>query len=77
VNSEYLKFSQLQARPGIKTEIWAVLSKKRGETLGTIQWYSPWRQYTFYPFSDTIYNRACLTDVAMFITGLMDARKKE
>ncbi len=36
------------------TETWEVRSFS--ELLGIIKWYAPWRCYSFYPLSNTIFN---------------------
>lgn len=43
--------------------------------LGRISWYRAWRQYTFSPAFETIWNRECLKDVQDFLQQLMDERK--
>lgn len=44
--------------------------------LGRIQWYSPWRQYTFSPAYPTVWNKDCLNTINEFIINLMEERKK-
>ena len=46
------------------TDIYDVYSTRRGMKLGTIRWYGAWRQYTFAPWSETIYNPDCLREIA-------------
>ena len=43
--------------------------------LGRISWYFQWRQYTFSPSFDTIWNKDCLNDIIFFINNLMQDRK--
>lgn len=52
--------------PGRKTKRWMVIAKHGRETLGFIEWYSPWRQYCFFPKTGTLYERQCLRDIADF-----------
>lgn len=49
-----------------KTKRWAVVAKEGGVRLGVVCWYSPWRQYTFQPVANTIYERDCLRGLADF-----------
>lgn len=74
--NEYLEFNQLQTRPDMKTQIWAVTSAKYGDPLGLIKWFGRWRQYAFYPEPGTIFNKDCMTDIAIFIHRLMQQRKE-
>jgi len=66
MESKYIKFVKVGQRP--KTAIWQVKNKKSDFTLGVIEWYPPWRQYTFTPDLDTIFNDSCLIDIAQFMT---------
>lgn len=56
-----------------KTGIFNV-SSTSGSRLGEIRWYSPWRQYTFWPLPDTIFSAGCMQDIAAHIERLMLAR---
>mgnify|MGYP001600439388 CR=1 FL=1 len=58
-----------------KTVIVRVVSKMRGDILGTIRWYGAWRQYAFYPSQGTLFNVGCLEDIQAFIRELMESRK--
>lgn len=51
-----------------KTCIWFVYSQLHGDKLGEVKWYGRWRQYAFFPSIDTIWNDACLIEVAAFVT---------
>lgn len=73
--SEYLEF-ELQEETG-KTKVWWVFSKRQGTRLGTIKWYGPWRQYVFYPATQTLFNRGCLVDIVFFVDTEMAARRKK
>lgn len=44
-------------------------------TLGRIQWYPQWRQYTFNPENNTIWNKDCLEHITKFLQDLMIERK--
>ena len=63
--SEYLDFKLTERKP--KTIVYQMLSKHRGDTLGTIKWHGPWRQYCFYPALDTIFSAGCLSDIHSFL----------
>ena len=71
--SKWIKFQQ--AGDTGKTKIWDVVTKDGETFLGRIQWYSPWRQYCFYPFGLTIYAASCLGDISEFIEREMKARR--
>lgn len=61
--TKYLRFEQV-ANPDRKTGIWNVVSQSGDFTLGQIKWYGAWRQYVFFPATDTLYNTDCLVAIA-------------
>lgn len=73
VKSQYLEF-EMVGDTG-KTTIWDVLSKSNGFILGKIKWYPQWRQYCFFPTSETVFNHACLKDIHSCIKELMAERR--
>ena len=65
--TEYLRFSEIpHFLHGGKTRRWQVFSKSSGVLLGRIVWYGPWRQFTFRPESDTVFNNGCMADIIAF-----------
>ena len=59
-----------------KTLVVDVLSRRHGDRLGVVKWYSAWRQYVFTPEPGTLYSAGCLADIETAITELMDDRRK-
>jgi hypothetical protein len=61
-------------RPGHRTKCWTVVPRRDKETggeadyaeLGQVKWFSPWRRYCFFPLTNTIFDAACLTEIARF-----------
>lgn len=74
LESKYMLFEQ--AVSNRKTKVVLVSSKSSGVELGWIKWYGAWRQYCFYPATDTIFSKGCLQEIEEYITALMDERKK-
>jgi hypothetical protein len=68
----YLRFA-LEADTG-KTRRWGVFSLLHGDRLGTVSWYGRWRQYTFAPEPETVWNKDCLRDLAAFLEKAMSER---
>lgn len=71
--SKYLEFKQVSHNG--KTKRFEVISKLHGYSLGRISWHGAWRQYTFSPAFETIWNKECLSDVKNFLFSLMEERK--
>lgn len=76
---KYIQFVKLRDLP--KTTEWALLARKKDvtvdEVLGSVKWYGPWRQYSFFPIPITVFNRTCLEDIAHFIGQLNELRLHE
>jgi hypothetical protein len=45
--------------------------------LGTIKFYSKWRNYGFYPEKETLFDSSCLGEIQTFINNLNFVRKEE
>ncbi len=48
----------------------------KGELIGIISWYGPFRKYTFRPEYNTVWDTSCLNEVIQYINQLMSDRKK-
>lgn len=77
MNSKYLDFVFWEKSHSGKTDIYHVMSKSQGISLGTIHWYGRWRRYTFSPNADTDFDPRCLDDISNFIKGLLNGRCKQ
>lgn len=61
----WVKFEKAEDKPGRKTDRWFVYTIDM-HWLGEIKWFSRWRQYTFFPDKETVYNPACLLQIVEF-----------
>ena len=59
-----------------RTTVWWVRSLANESHLGEVRWYAPWRRYTFWPASGSIFDSACLNEVVGLMDEAMAARKK-
>ena len=71
--TEYLDFRV--TRQTEKTVVVGVFSRRSDALLGEVKWYGPWRQYTFFPAHDCIFNTGCMEDIIGMIKRLMEERK--
>ena len=62
----YLDYEYVGRTDSGKTCIWVVKSRNNEPPLGQIRWYGPWRKYVFYPCANTLFDYACLQDIAEF-----------
>jgi hypothetical protein len=58
-----------------KTKTYALHSKDGNFHLGTVAWFSRWRQYAFMPYGETVFEKQCLQDIVDFLKELMLERK--
>jgi len=66
----------IESRPrNRKTRLAEVRAKQHGILLGYVKWYSPWRQYAFYPEASTVWTPECMEAVADYIESLMTDRR--
>ena len=65
---KYINFRLIEQKP--KTGVYECLNNKSGFQLGIIKWYPSWRQYCFFPSSNTVFNKGCLEDINDFITKI-------
>ena len=68
VGNKYIHF-ELYSDSG-KTQRWLCRNKSSQFTLGYIQWYGAWRQYTFMPVEGSEYNNGCLDAISSFLARL-------
>lgn len=64
--AKWIKFVLLPQDKNRKTQAWQVQSTTENHVLGLIAWYAPWRQYSFHPSYESVYERQCLRDIAQF-----------
>lgn len=80
ITGKHLRFDNKEkVSPKAKTFIWAVMNKHDEVFLGSVKWFSRWRCYSFFPATDTIFEKDCLRDIADFCVLQTDehkARKK-
>jgi hypothetical protein len=68
---EFLK----EVRPATRlTDTWTVQATN-GVGLGKIVWYGAWRKYCFFPLGETVFDKACLRDIANFCEQQTETRK--
>ena len=68
---EYVAMRYVGDSASGKTQVWRV-ETRHGDLLGVVRWFGRWRQYTFWPSSETLYSAGCLRDVGEFLDALME-----
>ncbi len=59
----YISF--VEGRPNPKTKTWDVFGEKK-DLIGRIAWLGRWRKYCFFPELGTVFEQACLREIADF-----------
>jgi len=69
---KYIEFVVDMIISGIKkkTIVIEILSVSSGDRLGSIEWYSPWRQYCLLTMNHIVFNHQCLSDIMEFLTNI-------
>lgn len=57
-----------------KTQTFLVRNKESDFVLGEVKWYGPFRQYSFFPAQNTVFEKTCMSDITRFIIQLMNER---
>lgn len=65
--TSYLDIVDMGDSPSGKTKVWFIYSHLHGDVLGEVRWMGRWRQYSLFVRPDTIWNDACLREVADFL----------
>lgn len=74
-SKSYIEFELIEQKP--KTMVFSVNNKKSEINLGTIKWFSSWRQYCFFPIEETIFSQGCMKEIQDYIQKLMEGRKQQ
>ena len=61
---------------GRKTFVFEIRNNDSSHIIGTISWYSTWRQYCFFPEADTVWSAGCLEEVDAFLAVLARRRRE-
>ena len=49
----------------------------RNKETGVVKWFGSFRQYSFFPNPETVFEKTCLRDISNFMEELMNERKNE
>ena len=71
---KYIRFDLLRSTN--KTSIWSCKNIRFNYELGIIKWYGPWREYCFFPITNTIFSDECLLAIVEFLESLEKERRQ-
>ena len=61
----FVKFENAGLSDSGKTQKWLVTTVS-GSVLGTVSWFAQWRRYAFQPIAGTVFDAACLREIAQW-----------
>lgn len=73
-NNSYIRFNDIKSTK--KTKIIGV-SNNAGVSLGLIKFWGPWRQYTFQPDIETVFNVECMKEIIEKIDSMNEEIRAE
>ena len=78
---KWIRFDELTAAQypiykNRKTKTFRVVNKETNFVVGTVSWYPAFRQYSFYPSENTVFEQKCLSDISTYLKLLMDEHKQ-
>jgi len=74
---QYFSVVKRQRPKSRKTDIFDLVNKTSGATLGVIRWYAPWRQFCFMPYYTTVWSIGCIDDIRKAMGEISKARQIE
>ena len=74
---KWIAIAKMPVNPKKVTSEFVILTEDLRLTLGTIKWFGRWRQYAYFPNSDTVYEKQCLKDISSFLDELMQERSQQ
>ena len=83
ISYKYIRFEQIKPKKRRKTKIFECRNISQEDLLGTVKWYSQWRQYCFFfkecdlSTKTIILNSRCLENIADFIKRVNAQHKSE
>lgn len=51
-------------------DCWFCYSNKKKTALGLVEYYGRWKQWCYFPASETVYSHDCLADIRDFLNQL-------
>lgn len=60
-----------------KTPRYEVRTSDTHFVLGTLEWYSPWRKFSFFPTENTVFEDQCLATIQGWLRILNSAHKQQ
>lgn len=76
-DKQFVSFVEIVPDQPRLTKMWRVDSADGAATLGWVSWYPPWRRFAFGPIESTVYDAACLRQIAFFVEKATADRKAE
>ena len=73
--NKHIKIILAGHSPSGTTNNYVISNNSTGQVLGTISWFSSWRQYCFDPSRGTVWSSSCLDLVIELVKEINEAHK--
>ena len=67
---EVSKNEMLSAGTDLTKKAYRVFNKHDDVFLGSVEWFEKWKQYVFYPASNTVFHDGCMNKISSVLTQL-------
>ena len=70
---KYIRFIETEKKP--KTSVWECRNKESDFLLGVVKYYGPFRKYSWFPESNTVFEFTCMSNINQFLSEVEEERK--
>lgn len=63
---KHVRFKFISSSDSGRTNVWEVQTTENNLFLGSIKWFGAWRRYSFFPEFGSVFEWACMRDIADF-----------
>ncbi len=61
------KYLSVQKLDGMPNGVSFIVRSTKGDALGVVEWYRPWRKHVFAPEEIAVFDEGCLSDISAFL----------
>lgn len=62
--NKWMAYEEVEPAKPRRTRIISVVNRRSRLSLGLLKWYGPWREYSFFPYPNTLFNNGCMRSIS-------------
>jgi hypothetical protein len=66
---KFITIKQVGGEMFLKHPVYRIFNNQKGNQLGMLSYYKPWKEYVFSSKEDCVFNNGCLCDVLDFLNN--------